>query len=301
MENNRKALLWVCGLTLLLSCSGTKCLAQDGLADGWVLGKARLLFDKHVLLKSRLRSSNGGEFVANGVIQISLGDYPDIHAIALLDYQQACVLKYNKTIRGKYLDKNGLVNERFVQRILSPVIDMINNTANNDCVIEVNRMSSNQSYAVLDFLSQDQFDGVIDGYVIIDSYSDSGVLVKDIMYLEHLKLTMFDDFVWDHVAFREAIRSNSKERLFQMGINGVVTSDEGMFYAYYILDDKEYVRSRVCTSDEIRDRYDKAKTKPTGSVKKLIDQTNEEIARRSIPGAWHLDLGLEAAAYVFCK
>lgn len=288
----------VCGL-ILLFIFNTKCIAATcGQGDG-VLGNARVCFDSHVFLKTgnRMRNSDGGRLISAEIVQIDLPAFQHVKVIALLDYGQACVVKIHPEAKAVYMSGTSNLNDRFVSKILNPSLTHISDKARNDCVIEINKLGNLGYFAVIDFVEQSMIDGIIDGFIAIDRFDDANHHYE-IPYLEHLKTEDFERFKWNHKAYSSRL-VNQDSNIYQMGANGIVSKIGDQYYADYILDQEEYITHRVCTSSELKARY--ANRSVTSELKELINSTDSEIARRSIPGIWYLQLNMEASAYVFCN
>lgn len=288
--------LLACGLILLLHSSFLAYGKECGQGEG-NLGNARVCFDNHILLtESKLRSTDAGEIIDSNFVQVKFKNYPNVFAIALLNYGQSCVIKISNSLK-QFTDQSGNLNRNFITKIIYPALTYIDSLANNDCVVEVQR-AYRGSYAIVDFISQSMIDGEVDGVVVVNQ-TNIAPIIKEIPYLEHMKRHHFDKFIWQHSVYSKKI-FDTDIQLYQVGYSGVVYIKDGKYLVDYITGQNDFISSLICSSSELKNRY-KNTTYLSDNLKHLLYLNDAEIALRALPGIWNGDTNIEAAAYVFCK
>ena len=215
-----------------------------------------------------------------------------------LEKAQACVLLVGEEAERRFAARG---RWWFLGMLNGEVREFVGAYGANDCVIEIQSVAD-LDFAVVDLLKQAPLDDAPDGMLIVAA-SGGDMETWRIGYLERLRGDDVDRYAaggfanerWGDARLGRALdRLGADEELLRLGGNGFVVED-GDERRAVILQEEGFREVGVCTEEELRERS------PRGVESMgLAGMTDRDIAIRALPGRWHEETRVDAAAYVFC-
>lgn len=265
------------------------------------LSEADHCFSRHLLMRSGTPVNNPSHLHAADVVVRRWDSNPKFYAVSMNTAGQACVLAFH----GMALPRNtrgNNVNSDFIANFVKPLEKTVQQQARNDCFAEVHSVDIGSEvidYAIVDYLTQSNSDGVFDAQIWSSKLPKNHEL-KGIGYLEHAKPHLVGVSRFGEAPFADlAAKLESVETVLAVADTGYVYRKAPNHHEVVYRGGASGFRTfRVCTIEELRQRPNSHR----GALSELISFDAKDVALSVLDSELvSYSINFEPKAYGLCE